>query len=304
MKKIIEVSGLKKSYGSIEAVKGIDFYVEEGSLFAFLGPNGAGKSTTIDILSTLLQPDGGRVAINGYQLGKDDNGIRSELGIVFQASLLDDLLTVKENLMCRGGLYGLKGRELQKRMEYAIEHTEVLSFLDQPYGKLSGGQKRRADIARALINKPKILILDEPTTGLDPQTRQRVWETIRQIQRETGMTVFLTTHYMEEAAKTDYVVVIDNGEVVAKGTPADLKEKYTSDYLEIHGANLEKVEDMLITEGYEYALKVDTLTIKLGSTMEALPILERCKEDIIGFQVVKGTMDDAFITITGKELRE
>lgn len=304
MKKIIEVSGLKKSYGSIEAVKGIDFYVEEGSLFAFLGPNGAGKSTTIDILSTLLQPDGGRVAINGYQLGKDDNGIRSELGIVFQASLLDDLLTVKENLMCRGGLYGLKGRELQKRMEYAIEHTEVLSFLDQPYGKLSGGQKRRADIARALINKPKILILDEPTTGLDPQTRQRVWETIRQIQRETGMTVFLTTHYMEEAAKTDYVVVIDNGEVVAKGTPADLKEKYTSDYLEIHGANLEKVEDMLITEGYEYELKVDTLTIKLGSTMEALPILERCKEDIIGFQVVKGTMDDAFITITGKELRE
>lgn len=304
MKKIIEVSGLKKSYGSIEAVKGIDFYVEEGSLFAFLGPNGAGKSTTIDILSTLLQPDGGRVAINGYQLGKDDNGIRSELGIVFQASLLDDLLTVKENLMCRGGLYGLKGRELQKRMEYAIEHTEVLSFLDQPYGKLSGGQKRRADIARALINKPKILILDEPTTGLDPQTRQRVWETIRQIQRETGMTVFLTTHYMEEAAKTDYVVVIDNGEVVAKGTPADLKEKYTSDYLEIHGANLEKVEDMLITEGYEYELKVDTLTIKLGSTIEALPILERCKEDIIGFQVVKGTMDDAFITITGKELRE
>ncbi|MGG0716997.1 ABC transporter ATP-binding protein [Robertmurraya massiliosenegalensis] len=304
MKKIIEVTGLKKSYGSIEAVKGIDFYVEKGSFFAFLGPNGAGKSTTIDILSTLLKPDSGHVTINDYQLGTDDSNIRSELGIVFQTSLLDDLLSVKENLMCRGSLYGLTGRELKERMDYAINHTEVLSFLDQPYGKLSGGQKRRADIARALINKPKILILDEPTTGLDPQTRQRVWETIRQIQQETGMTVFLTTHYMEEAAKTDYVVVIDNGEVVAKGTPSELKEKYTSDYLEIHGADMERLVDLLETEGYKYERKVDTLTIKLGSTMEALPILERCKEDIIGFQVVKGTMDDAFITITGKELRE
>ncbi|MDF1507956.1 ATP-binding cassette domain-containing protein [Robertmurraya sp. DFI.2.37] len=304
MGKIIEVSALKKSYGSIEAVKGIDFYVEEGALFAFLGPNGAGKSTTIDILCTLLKPDGGHVTINQHQLGLDDSNIRSELGIVFQTSLLDDLLTVKENLICRGSLYGLSGQELKERMEYAIDYTEVRSFLNQPYGKLSGGQRRRADIARALINKPKILILDEPTTGLDPQTRQRVWETIRQIQRETGMTVFLTTHYMEEAAKADYVVVIDNGEVVAKGTPSELKEKYSSDYLEIHGADIEKLMALLKEEGYEFERKVDTLTVRLNATIEALPILEQCKEDIIGFQVVKGTMDDVFITITGKGLRE
>lgn len=304
MNKIIEVSGLKKSYGSIQAVKGIDFYVEEGSLFAFLGPNGAGKSTTIDILSTLLEPNEGRLIIDGYEIGRDDSKIRSELGIVFQNNLQDDLLTVKENLQCRGSLYGLKGSELKTRMESAIDYTEVRGFLNQPYGKLSGGQRRRADIARALINQPKILILDEPTTGLDPQTRQRVWETIRDIQRETGMTVFLTTHYMEEAANADYVVVIDNGEIVAKGTPSQIKEEYSSDYLEIHGADIEKLGNILEQAGHEYAVKVDTLTVKLSSTLDALPILEQCKDDIIGFQVVKGTMDDAFITITGKELRE
>lgn len=304
MNKIIEVSGLKKSYGSIQAVKGIDFYVEEGSLFAFLGPNGAGKSTTIDILSTLLEPNEGRIVIDDYEIGRDDSKIRSELGIVFQNNLQDDLLTVKENLQCRGSLYGLKGSELKTRMESAIDYTEVRGFLNQPYGKLSGGQRRRADIARALINQPKILILDEPTTGLDPQTRQRVWETIREIQRETGMTVFLTTHYMEEAANADYVVVIDNGKIVAKGTPSQIKEEYSSDYLEIHGADIEKLGDILKQAGHDYEVKVDTLTIKLSSTLDALPILEQCKEDIIGFQVVKGTMDDAFITITGKELRE
>lgn len=304
MNKIIEVSGLKKSYGSIHAVKGIDFYVEEGSLFAFLGPNGAGKSTTIDILSTLLEPNEGRIVIDDYEIGRDDSKIRSELGIVFQNNLQDDLLTVKENLQCRGSLYGLKGSELKTRMESAIDYTEVRGFLNQPYGKLSGGQRRRADIARALINQPKILILDEPTTGLDPQTRQRVWETIREIQRETGMTVFLTTHYMEEAANADYVVVIDNGEIVAKGTPSQIKEEYSSDYLEIHGTDIQKLSEILEQAGHEYEVKVDTLTIKLSSTLDALPILEQCKEDIIGFQVVKGTMDDAFITITGKELRE
>ncbi|MCU9612706.1 ABC transporter ATP-binding protein [Caldibacillus lycopersici] len=304
MNKLIEVSGLKKSYGRIEAVKGIDFYVEEGSLFAFLGPNGAGKSTTIDIISTLLKADGGTIFIDGYQIGTDDSKIRAELGIVFQNSLLDDLLTVKENLECRGSLYGLTGSELKERLEYAIDHTEVRSFLHQPYGKLSGGQRRRADIARALINQPKILILDEPTTGLDPQTRQRVWETIRQIQKETGMTVMLTTHYMEEAAKADYVVVIDNGEIVAKGTPSQLKDKYTSDYLEIYGSDIDKLIEIIEQAEYEYERKSDTLTIKLASTMEALPILEQCKGAIKGFQVVQGTMDDAFLTITGRGLRE
>ncbi|NLA57573.1 MAG: ABC transporter ATP-binding protein [Firmicutes bacterium] len=304
MKRIIEVEGLKKSYGSIEAVKGIDFFVEEGTLFAFLGPNGAGKSTTIDILSTLLKPDAGKVTVGGYLLGRDDAKIRSEIGLVFQDSLLDKLLTVKENLEVRGRFYGLKGKELEAKITYAAECAGVADFLDQPYGKLSGGQRRRADIARALLNTPKILFLDEPTTGLDPQTRQRVWETIRQIQGDTGMTVFLTTHYMEEAAKADYVVVIDHGKIAAKGTPSDLKEQYTADCLIIHGWDRSELEEIVKEMGYPYEAYADTLTIELETTLAALPILEQCKDRIRGFEVIQGTMDDAFIKITGRELRE
>lgn len=304
MKKIIEVEGLKKSYGPIEAVKGIDFFVEEGTLFAFLGPNGAGKSTTIDILSTLLEPDAGKVTVGGYRLGRDDAKIRAEIGIVFQDSLLDRLLTVKENLEVRGSFYGLKGRELEGKIAYAAECAGVEDFLNQPYGKLSGGQRRRADIARALLNTPKILFLDEPTTGLDPQTRQRVWETIRQIQEDTGMTVFLTTHYMEEAAKADYVVVIDHGKIAAKGTPSELKEQYSSDYLVIHGSDRALLEKIITEMGCVYEAYADTLTIELESTLDALPILDQVRDSIGGFEVIKGTMDDVFIRITGRELRE
>lgn len=304
MENIIEIKGLKKSYGDIKAVKGIDFYVEQGTLFAFLGPNGAGKSTTIDMVSTLLKQDEGEIIIAGYTLGKDDSSIRSILGIVFQDNLLDDLLTVKENLMIRGGLYHLDNKELITAVEHAAECTGVKDFLNRPYGKLSGGQRRRADIARALVNTPKILILDEPTTGLDPQTRQNVWDTIERLKNEKGITIFLTTHYMEEAAKADYVVVIDKGEITAKGTPAQLKEEYSNDYMIIHTSQMETVTTILRNLGYSFEQHVDSITILLESTLQAIPILEQCKDKIIGFQVIKGTMDDAFIHITGKEMRE
>lgn len=304
MDNIIEITGLKKSYGSIEAVKGIDYYVEKGTLFAFLGPNGAGKSTTIDMISTLLKPDGGEVIIDGYVLGKDDKEIRSVLGIVFQDSLLDDLLTVKENLMTRGSLYHLKNKELKEAVEYAASCTGITDYLNRPYGRLSGGQRRRADIARALVNTPKILILDEPTTGLDPQTRQNVWETIEHLRREKGMTIFLTTHYMEEAARADYVVVIDKGEITAKGTPAQLKEQYSNDSMIIHTLQADEVSAVLDGLGYPYEISTDTITVKLETTMQALPVLEQCRDRMTGFQVLQGTMDDAFIRITGKEMRE
>lgn len=304
MDNIIEITGLKKSYGDIEAVKGIDFYVEKGTLFAFLGPNGAGKSTTIDMISTLLKPDSGGITIDDKLVGKEDDKIRSVLGIVFQDNLLDDLLTVRENLMIRGSLYHLNPKELKTAVEYAAECTGVMSFLNRPYGKLSGGQRRRADIARALVNTPKILILDEPTTGLDPQTRQNVWDTIRHLQKDKGMTIFLTTHYMEEAAKADYVVVIDKGEITAKGTPAQLKEQYSTDYMVIHTNQMEEVTKLLQESGYTFEFNADAVTIQLESTLHALPILDKCKNIMIGFQVIKGTMDDAFIHITGKEMRE
>lgn len=299
MDKIIEVSGLKKSYDLVEAVKGIDFYVERGSLFAFLGPNGAGKSTTIDIISTLLEPDDGSIVIDGYTLGKEDDKIRSIIGIVFQDNLLDHELTVRENLLIRGGLYGLKS-SLTESLNYAAKVTNINDFIDRPYGKLSGGQRRRADIARALMNKPKILILDEPTTGLDPETRQNIWETISKLQREEGMTIFLTTHYMEEAAKSNYVVVIDNGLITAKGTPAELKEEYSTDNMIIHSNEIAKVEELINHMGYKYEKNIDTITVTLSSTMDAIPIIEAIKDLMIGFQVLKGTMDDAFIRITRK----
>ena len=305
MGNIIEVSDLHKSYGNVHAVKGLDFYVEEGKIFAFLGPNGAGKSTTIDIISTFIKPDSGRVSVDGHVLGKDDNAIRSVIGTVFQDGLLDQLLTIRENLKIRGGFYGLKGRKLESRIKSAAETTGITDLLKRPYGKLSGGQRRRCDIARALVNTPKILFLDEPTTGLDPQTRRTVWETILSLQKDTGMTVFMTTHYMEEAAVADYIIIIDDGRIVAKGTPADLKEKYTTDRLVLFGSDLQKVCALLDAQNLKYEKKSDhQIFVPIASTMMALPIVQQVAEHITGFEVTTGNMDDVFIAITGKEIRE
>jgi len=304
MDRIIEVTGLKKSFGSVEAVKGIDFYVERGSLFAFLGPNGAGKSTTINIIGTLLKPDAGKVIIDGYELGRDDDKIRSVIGMVFQEHVLDDLLTVRENMIIRGSFYYSGKKEIEAAVINAAQNAGVTEYFDRPYEKLSGGQKRRADIARALINTPKVLILDEPTTGLDPQTRQNVWETVENLRKENNMTIFLTTHYMEEAAKADYVVVIDDGAIVAKGTPAQLKEQYSTDHLIIHTDKIPDVIQALKPFGLSCETRADTITLRLESTIQALPMLEACRDLIRGFQVIEGSMDDVFINITGKEIRE
>lgn len=304
MNKIIEVSNLHKSYGSVHAVKGIDFYVENGKLFAFLGPNGAGKSTTIDIICTFLKPDQGSVIVDGHVLGKDDNSIRSIIGAVFQDGLLDALLTVEENLKIRGGFYGLKGKQLDAAMQTAAEATDITDILRRPYGKLSGGQRRRCDIARALINTPKILFLDEPTTGLDPQTRKSVWDTITTLQKKTEMTIFMTTHYMEEAAGADYVIIIDDGKIAAKGTPSALKESYSTDKLSLICTDLQRVLPILNDNHLEYKQVADRIIIQISDTMAALPIIEECKDYISGFEVMNGTMDDAFIAITGKEIRQ
>jgi multidrug/hemolysin transport system ATP-binding protein len=304
MGNIIEVSGLHKSYGSVHAVKGLDFYVESGKIFAFLGPNGAGKSTTIDMICTFLKPDSGRVVVDGNVLGKNDNAIRSVIGAVFQDGLLDNLLTVEENLKVRAGFYGLRQQRLIDAVKRSARITGVNELLRRPYGKLSGGQRRRCDIARALVNTPKILFLDEPTTGLDPQTRQAVWETIVTLQRETGMTVFLTTHYMEEAAGADYVIIIDNGNIAAKGTPSELKDKYTNDKLSLVCKNVHEVRGILDTHRVRYSVVADQVILPIPSTMSAIPIIQQFSSLITGFEVTKGTMDDAFIAITGKEIRE
>lgn len=304
MDKIIEVSNLRKSYGNFTAVKDISFYVEEGKLFSFLGPNGAGKSTTIDTLCTLMDFNSGNVTINGLDLRHDSRAIRQIIGVVFQDSVLDALLSVRENLNIRAGLYTSDKAKIKNAVYEAAAATELDEFIDRPYGKLSGGQRRRADIARALINTPKILFLDEPTTGLDPQTRQSIWNTIRQLQIKTGMTIFLTTHYMEEAAESDYVIVIDHGKVAAKGTPAELKTQYATDTLRLSVSDEAAMRQNMRELELDFNIWAGEFIVKLPNTMAAMPILEKCRAYISSFQVLQGTMDDAFIGITGKELRQ
>lgn len=296
--KIIEIKKLKKNYGDVKAVKGIDFYVEKGQIFSLLGPNGAGKSTTIDMMCTLLKPDEGSIVIDGYEVDKEDSKIREEIGVVFQDNLLDPLLTIKENLMIRASFYKNDKSKRKQMVKKALEITNIYDIRNRKYGKLSGGQRRRADIARALVNQPKILFLDEPTTGLDPETRKNVWDTIRKMQHENGMTVILTTHYMEEAATSDYVVVMNQGKISAKGTPEQLRKDYSSDLLKITTDNIEEVTKILKTENIQYTLKGKTIIISLNNTLESLSIIEKCKTSIVNFEVINGTMDDAFIAIT------
>lgn len=304
MENAIEVRELVKNYDEIKAVRGIGFHVKKGKLFAFLGPNGAGKSTTIDIICTFLQQDAGEVRVGGFHLGKEDAEIRKIIGAVFQVGLLDDLLTVEENLRTRGSFYHLKGAKLDQAVKRAAEVTGISNLLKRRYGQLSGGQRRRADIARALVHTPEILFLDEPTTGLDPQTRKSVWDTIERIQKDKGMTVFMTTHYMEEAANADYVIVIDDGSIVAQGTPAELRDDYSKDKLVLSSSRKHELAARLQELGLEYTQVADSFTIQIAGSLEALPMLEACKDLIDSFEVLKGTMDDAFINITGKELRE
>jgi len=307
MEKIIEVKSLAKSYilkkSEVKAVKDIDFYVDKGSLFSFLGKNGAGKSTTIDILCTLLKPDAGEVLINGYELGKNDFEIRKSIGIVFQRSLLDPMLTVYENLKIRGSFYKFPRQQLKERIDAVSEIAQLEEFLHRPYEKLSGGQKRRADIARALINTPKILFLDEPTTGLDSGTRKGIWTTIRALQKEKGVTVFLTTHYMEEAEQSDYITIIGHGKILAKGTPLELKQKYCHDLLKLVPRKSEAFKQMLSENQIVFCQNGKVIEIKLDSTLDAIPFIERFKNDITNVEIINGTMDDVFLDITGREDR-
>jgi len=301
MDKSIQVEQLTKSFGHVKAVNDISFYVEKGSLFSFLGTNGAGKSTTISILLTLLKQDKGTVHVNGYTVGKHDNQIREEIGIVFQDSLLDPLLTVKENLFLRGSFYGMSKHERENAIMNAVTATDLSYILNRRYGKLSGGEKRRTDIARALIHQPSILVLDEPTTGLDAQSRKNIWETILRLQEETKMTVFLTTHYIEEAAESDFVVVMDKGKIVAKGTPEQLKSTYSSHRLVLIAKDQAKLREMLQADHHVFFEERSMFRLTLNATTDAIPILNKYADFLLSFEVKMSSLDDVFLTITEKD---
>lgn len=290
----ISVSELSKSFNNIKAVDSLTFSVKRGEFLGFLGVNGAGKSTTINMLSTLISPTSGSAEICGGILGKEDNEIRRKIGIVYQNNCLDDMLTVRENLILRGHLYNLTNSECISAFNKVCDILSLNDISEKRYKKLSGGQKRRCEIASALMHSPELLFLDEPTTGLDPATRKSVWKTITDMRKNYGMTVFLTTHYMEEAAEADKIIIIEKGKLCVQGTPFELKEKYAHDKLRIYtNKNLSLKE--LKKESYGYSTE-------LNGTLKALDILDNIKNEITGFEVINGTMDDVFLNATGRKL--
>lgn len=300
MNNIIEITNLNKSFKDVKAVQNLSFKVKEGELFAFLGLNGAGKSTTISILCGGLKKDSGTVIIDGHDLDKSVEGVKKELGVVFQNSVLDKPLSVKDNLENRAALYGITGEDFKNRLDELDKLLDLSELLKRPVGKLSGGQRRRVDIARALLHKPKILILDEPTTGLDPQTRHTLWEVIENLRKETGMTVFLTTHYMEEAADADYIVILDNGKIAAEGTPLELKNNFSGDYVTIYGID----ENTVKTLGYKYDVLRDSYRLSVQNTEEATQLIIKYPEIFKDYEITKGKMDNVFLAVTGKALTQ
>ncbi len=298
MENIIEIRNLNKSFGEIKAVQDLSLTVKEGELFAFLGVNGAGKSTTISIICSQLSKDSGKVMIGGRDIDSDSDEIKRDIGVVFQNSVLDKALTVKENLKSRAALYSITGRDFDARLQELAELLEFGNLLKRPVGKLSGGQRRRIDIARALLHKPKILILDEPTTGLDPQTRKAVWSVVDRLRKTENITVFLTTHYMEEAADSDYVVILDSGKIAAQGTPLELKNKFTGDYITVYGADSAQIDALKV----DYEKLPGAYRISVPDTSQATKMIISYPEIFTDYEVIKGKMDDVFLAATGKKL--
>ena len=301
----VTVDHLSKSYGDVQAVKDISFQVKKGSLFAFLGVNGAGKSTTINIICSILKKDAGKIFVNGHDLDEDYIAIKKDIGIVFQTSVLDRDLTVKENLDVRSSFYGLSRAERRRNVDEIVQLLSLEPLLKRPIKNLSGGQQRRVDIARAMVHRPRLLILDEPTTGLDPKTRLTVWSLIDRVRVETGMTVYLTTHYLEEAELAGYVVIMDKGSIIAEGTPHELKSRYSNDYLISHMKPDRAFEVALGKLGYTFAYDHEkkAYRIVIGSSAAAKRLLTDFDEYTKDIEIVKGSMDDVFLNVTGRNIR-
>ena len=304
MKNIIEVKNLKKRYKDIQAVKGITFSVKEGSLFAFLGENGAGKSTTINILCTVLNMDEGEVYIGGYNLQKHQEEIKKLIGIVFQNSVLDNELTVYQNLKSRGSYYGFSKEKVKSRIDELSELLSLKEILKRKYKELSGGQKRRVDIARALINEPKVLFLDEPATGLDPKTRRMVYEILYDLRKKVNLTIFLTTHYLEETKDADEVIILNEGEIVAKGTPYNLKKKYSTNRLIWHEKETLENNEFLKVNKLNFKYEVDCYIIQFNDIGKILEFIYQNKNKFKDFEILKGDMDDVFLNVTGRKMRD
>lgn len=298
MEEIISIKNLNKTFKEVKAVNNLSFKVKKGEFFAFLGINGAGKSTTISIMCGELPRDSGEVYIDGKNIDEQMELIKVKMGVVYQKNVLDDPLTVKDNLKFRAALYGIHGKEFEEKYEKLASLLDFADLSSRTYGKLSGGQKRRVDIARALIHDPEILILDEPTTGLDPQTRKTVWKVVNDLRKEKGLTVFLTTHYMEEVTDADYIVILNKGEIVAEGSPLELKNKYTGDFISIY--NVSKEDIVLL--GLPFNEIPNGYRIEVANTYEATKLIINNPNLFKDYEVIKGKMDDVFLNATGIKL--
>lgn len=306
MKPIIEVKNYTKKYGDFTAVNDVSFEVEEGSIFAFLGPNGAGKSTTINTLCTMMEKTSGTLLIDGKDVSKEKDAVRKSIGVVFQTQTLDEKMTVSENLNMHCVFYGIPKGEVKERIHFVLDLVDLLDWKDKSVSSLSGGMKRRVEIARALLHYPKVLFLDEPTTGLDPQTRNRMWEYITKLQKEKNITIFLTTHYMDEAEICDHVAIMDDGKIMVDDTPENLKRNYTKDRATLHVSQPEKFEEALTKQHFGYQKEKETfyVDVDVDDIQAFLDFIQPFKEEIQDLEINKGTLNDVFLEITGKEIRE
>lgn len=306
MNSIIEVKNYTKRYGDFTAVDNVSFNVEEGSIFAFLGPNGAGKSTTINTLVTMMEKTSGTLLIDGRDVSKEKDEVRKTIGVVFQSQTLDEKMTITENLNMHCVFYAIPKKEVKERIHFVLDLVDLLDWKDKMVASLSGGMKRRVEIARALLHYPKVLFLDEPTTGLDPQTRNRMWEYITRLQKEKNITIFLTTHYMDEAEICDHVAIMDNGKIMVDDTPENLKRRYTKDKGIVKVKNPDNFEEALIKENFKYKKRksVFYIDVEVDDIKNFLDFIQLFKKEIQDLEIKKGTLNDVFLEITGKEIRE
>jgi ABC-2 type transport system ATP-binding protein len=304
---VIEVKNLVKEFDGITAVDNVSFEVKKGEIFGFLGPNGAGKSTTISILATLLEPTSGSARINNFSVTEDRDAVRRSIGLVFQDPSLDDRLTAEENLRFHARLYGVSKEDYKKRVEEVLDLVELKDRRHNIVRTFSGGMKRRLEIGRGLIHYPAVLFLDEPTIGLDPQTRSHVWKYILRLKREKEMTIFMTTHYMNEAEYCDRIAIIDQGKIVALETPAQLKKNIGGDIIQMKSAEKEKLIQE-IKEKYDIPVREGehgVVQIEVSSAETFMPrLFNELESNIESIEMRRPTLDDVFLSLTGKQIRE
>jgi ABC-2 type transport system ATP-binding protein len=306
MASAIDVDTLEKRFGPLQAVAGISFQVAPGELFGFLGPNGAGKTTTLKMLCTLLAPSGGRASVNGFDVVRQRDDVRRSIGITFQDASLDEQLTAVENLRFHAMVYKVPSAEREARLEQALHLVELTDKAGVIVKTFSGGMKRRLELARSLMHRPAVLFLDEPTLGLDPQTRRRIWEFLKELREKHGLTLFLTTHYMDEAEACDRVAIIDHGQIVVLDTPKALKSRLGKDLVQLQSPRPELLADEL-RQHFQLESKIDnqtvTVSVEQGDrfVVKMMPLL---KTELTSLNVRRPTLEDVFVSLTGRQIRD